>query len=83
MERIFKKLISRKLWLAAAGLATGIAMVFGIEEQAVSTVSGAVTAVVSVVTYILTEGRVDAASAKSAVDSVRNAAGTFELKENK
>ncbi len=63
-----RKLSSRKLWAAAAGIVTGLAMVFGLDEGTISSVAGAVVSLASVVTYIMTEGRVDAESAKKAVD---------------
>ena len=37
-------------------------MVFGVDENTISTVAGAVTTVASVVSYILSEGMVDAAA---------------------
>ena len=57
---IIKKLTSRKLWLALAGVATGIAVILGVEGSEISTVAGAVTALASVVSYIITEGKIDA-----------------------
>ena len=54
-----RKLSSRKLWAAVAGIVTGLAMVFGLDESTISTVAGAVVSVASVVAYILTEGKVD------------------------
>ncbi len=59
MEELVRKLTSRKLWLALAGIFTGIALTFGVDGSEVTTVAGAVTALASVVTYILTEGAVD------------------------
>ena len=56
-----RKLSSRKLWTAAAGVAAGLAMVFGLDEAAVSAVAGAVVSMASVLAYIITEGKVDAA----------------------
>ena len=69
-----RKLSSRKLWAAAAGIVTGLAMVFGLDEGTISNVAGAVLSVASVVTYI----KVDAESVKKAVEDVQSAAG--ELK---
>lgn len=57
-----KKLTSRKFLAALAGVATGLAMVFGVDEGAISMVAGAVTTAASVVSYILSEGMVDAAA---------------------
>jgi len=68
-----RKLGSRKLWAAAAGIVTGLAMVFGLDENTISTVAGAVVSVASVVAYIMAEGKVDAESVKKTVESVQNA----------
>ena len=59
------KLSSRKLWAAVAGIVTGLAMVFGLDENTISSVAGAVVSVASVVAYIVTEGKVDAQSVKT------------------
>lgn len=71
MSEIIRKLSSRKLWLAIAGVATGIALALGVEQSQITTVAGAVTAVVSVVTYIITEGKIDAAAVKTTQDTVK------------
>ena len=63
-----RKLSSRKLWAAIAGVVTGLAMVFGLDENTISSVAGAVVSVASVVSYIITEGKVDAAGVKKAAD---------------
>lgn len=73
MSTLMKKLSSRKLWAAVVGVVTGLAVVFGLDSNTISTVSGAVIAVASVVTYIVTEGKVDAAAVKDAVESVKKA----------
>ncbi len=69
-----RKLSSRKLWAAVAGIVTGLAMVFGLDEGTMSSVAGAVVSVSSVVAYIITEGKVDEAAAKKAVEEVKAAA---------
>jgi len=81
MGAILRKLSSRKLWLALAGVATGIAMGLGVQATDISVVAGAVTAVVSVVTYIVTEGRVDAAALKTAVEATQHAAQAVRQEE--
>lgn len=70
---MLKKLCSRKLWTAIAGVLAGVALAFGIDADVVSTVAGAVVSAVSVVTYIVTEGRIDAAAVGSAAQNVQNA----------
>ena len=73
-----QKLSSRKLWAAVAGLVMGLSMVFGLDENTVSTVSGAVVSVASVIAYIVTEGKVDAAAVGDAVGKVQDAVEAVE-----
>ena len=73
METLKRKLSSRKLWAAIVGVVAGLAMVFGLDESVITSVSGAVVSVASVITYIITEGRVDAAAVKQAVEDVQEA----------
>lgn len=71
-----RKLSSRKLWAAVAGVVTGLAMVFGLDESTISTVAGAVVSAASVVAYIMAEGKVDAEGVKNtliAADVVESA----------
>jgi phage shock protein PspC (stress-responsive transcriptional regulator) len=68
MKSVLRKLSSRKLWAAIAGAAVGIATIFGADTEAVSTVAGSVMTLFSVVAYIMTEGKVDAAHAASKGD---------------
>ncbi len=65
MRVLIRKLASRKFLAAVAGFVAGLAMVFGLDEGIMTTVTGAVTALASAVTYIVTEGGVDAAAAGS------------------
>ena len=81
MNEFLRKLSSRKLWMAIAGIATGIAMALGVEATDVSTVAGAITALVSVVTYIVTEGKVDAESVKNTIEITGDALDLFETKK--
>ena len=68
MQNFLKKLTSRKFLAALAGVATGLAMVFGVDETTISTVAGAVTTGASVVSYIMSEGMVDAAAVGAGKD---------------
>ncbi|NBI10277.1 hypothetical protein D1641_09685 [Colidextribacter sp. OB.20] len=68
-----RKLSSRKLWAAVAGIVTGLAMVFGLDEGAISSVAGAVVSVASVIAYIITEGKVDAEGVKKSVEDIQKA----------
>ena len=78
MNNIVRKLTSRKLWLAIAGVATGIAMVLGADASEIQTVAGAITSLVSAVTYIIVEGKVDAASVQNTVLTVEDALEVLE-----
>lgn len=57
-----KKLSSRKLWAAIVGVVVGLAAAFGIEGNEYAEVAGIVTSAVSVVAYIFSEAKVDAAA---------------------
>lgn len=73
------KLKSRKLWAAVVGVITGLAMVFGLDEHVVNTVAGAVVALGSLVTYIVTEGRIDAAAVDPVIQAVQDAANVISF----
>ncbi len=74
MGELVRKLSSRKLWAAVAGIVAGLAMVFGLDENVISTAAGAVVTIASVITYIVTEGKVDAESVGRAAEAARDAA---------
>ena len=79
MKDFMKKLGSRKLWTAIIGVVTGLGLAFGLDAGTISTISGAVVSVVSVITYIVTEGRIDAVALGKAGQNVQDAID--ELKE--
>lgn len=57
-----RKLSSRKLWAALVGVIVGIAAAFGITENEYAQVAGVVGSVVSIVSYIFGEAKIDAAA---------------------
>ena len=81
MNSVLRKLSSRKLWLAIAGVATGIAMVLGADSTDIQTVAGAITSLVSVITYIVTEGKIDAESVKNTIEITGDAIDILEKEE--
>ena len=85
MERSFwAKLKSRKLWLALIGAASDVAIAWGVDATVVETVAGAAVALVSVVAYIVTEGKVDAASVDLGADLAKQVLNAIEvIKETK
>ena len=54
-------------------MACGLAVTFGIDKGIVSSVCGAVMSVASLITYIVTEGRIDATAAADAADKIQSA----------
>ena len=55
-----RKLASRKFWALVAGVATSIIVLLGAGEDAAVKITGLITAVGSVMVYILAEAHVDA-----------------------
>ena len=78
MGNIMQKLTSRKLWMAIAGVATGIAMALGADGSEVITIAGAVTTIITTVTYVIIEGRIDAERIKNAIVGGQTIVDTLE-----
>lgn len=64
--------------MAIAGIATGVAMALGVDSTEITSVAGAVVALVSCVTYIITEGQIDAESVRNTIVEVQEAVDTLE-----
>ena len=60
------KLTSRKLWVAIAGIISGIVLIVN-----GNTVEGTSTLVASIVGYLLAEGFIDATRVKAVIDSMK------------
>ena len=71
MKTFVRKLSSRKLWAAIVGVVVGVAAAFGIDGNDWAEIAGIVTSAASVISYIFSEGSVDAALESSAM-SVNN-----------
>ena len=81
MKTFLNKLSSRKFLTCVAGVVMGLCMIFGLDENAVNVISGAVVAFGSAITYIYTEGKIDAAAiekVKETVDKVQDAVDTVD-----
>ena len=77
-----QKLKSTKLWACIAGVGVGIAIYMGADADTIQTVAGAVTALASVITYIITEGRVDFAAVTQTVELIGEAVEALEDEED-
>lgn len=60
-----RKLTSRKLWIAVAGLVSGLVLAFGGTEDKAQMISGLILQLASVIGYLLAEGLTDVASMES------------------
>lgn len=78
MELLIGKLTSRKFLTCVAGFIMGICVAFGIDEGAVSVIAGAVTSIASVVSYIITEGKIDAEAVDKMTGGIKDAIDVFE-----
>ena len=79
---VLKKFGSRKFLMAAAGVVTGIAMIFGVSANDANTISGAMVAAVSAVSYIIAEGRIDAAGAAKVATALQDAQAAADTVKN-
>ena len=64
-----EKLTSRKLWAAVAGFVAGLAVVFGLDQDVITQVAGLVGSIASVIAFVVTEGKIDAASAAAKTET--------------
>lgn len=78
MKNLAKKFTSRKFLAALAGLVSGLAVIFGLDESIVAAFSGAILSAASLITYIITEGRVDAEAVKNTVIGIQKAADSLD-----
>lgn len=81
MGEFLRKLSSRKLWMAIAGVATGIAMALGADATEITTVAGGIMALISAVTYIVVEGKIDAEGVKNAITEIQDGIEVFDDKD--
>lgn len=79
---MWKKLTSRKLWLALAGVFTGIALILGADAEEIQTIAGAITSLISVVTYIVVEGKIDADGVKGTILELQEVTDLLEEEED-
>ena len=82
MKEFLGKLKSRKFLTCIAGVIMGLCMVFGLDENAVNTIAGAITSMGSIAIYIYTEGKVDAAAVNGIKDTVTKIEDAAEAVDN-
>ena len=70
-KSFWEKIKSRKLWLAILNAAAGIAIALGADNNIVQIALGAGLALLSAVSYIVVEGKVDAAAVDLSSDAIK------------
>lgn len=70
-KSFWEKFKSRKLWLAVLNAAAGIAIALGADNNIVQIALGAGLALLSAVSYIIVEGKVDAAAVDLSSDAIK------------
>jgi len=72
MKTLLRKLSSRKLWTAIAGIVVGITAAFGIEGNEYAQIAGIITSAISVASYLFGESKIDAARVQSSAENRKN-----------
>lgn len=70
MKDFLRKITSRKFLACIAGLASGVALAYGADAETVQTISGAAMSIISILTYVIAEGKIDAAAIKQTVEVI-------------
>lgn len=70
-KSFWEKIKSRKLWLAILNAAAGIAIALGADNNIVQIALGVGLALLSAVSYIVVEGKVDAAAVDLSSDAIK------------
>lgn len=67
------KLTSRKFWIAVSQIIAGLLIVFNFTDNTATVISGAIVSLSSAIIYIVTEGKIDAASVSQACQDIQEA----------
>ena len=73
MKAFFKKFGSRKFIATILGIGAGVALIFGVDGDAICKIAGAVVSLVSTYAYIRTEGKIDAERIKQTANEIQEA----------
>ena len=64
---IKEKLTSRKFWVTLVSILTGVAQLLGADGELAEILGGVALALIPSVIYVITEGKIDAESAKNLI----------------
>lgn len=70
MKNILKKISSRKFIACLIGVVVGIATTFGVDGGIISDVAGLIVTLVSSVSYMVVEGKIDKAAVNTIIDAI-------------
>ena len=79
---LIRKLSSRKLWMAIAVVTGGISVAMGNDATEIQSVSGLVTALLGSAAYIITEGKIDAASVGNIIQNAEDIKESIDAVED-
>lgn len=82
ISTLIRKLSSRKLWMAIAVVSGGISVAMGNDASDVQSVAGLVSALIGSVAYIITEGKIDAASVGNILQSAEDVKNALDAVED-
>ena len=82
MQAFLKKITSRKFLSCVAGVVLGVCMIFGLDENVVNVIAGAITSLSSVIIYIYTEGKIDAAAVQKVQDTAEKVTDAIDAVNN-
>lgn len=74
MQTFIRKITSRKFIVAVVGIIVGLAAAFGIEENEYAQMVGLIGSIVSAISYIIGEAKVDAAGAQKNEAAIKETA---------
>lgn len=63
----------KKILTAIIGVISGLAIIFGVDQGDVSTISGAVVSLFSIVSYLVAEGKIDVERIRGTAEEINNA----------
>ncbi len=72
MKEFLKKLTSRKLLTAIGGMISGLLILFGVDAGVAGVLAGSAVIIISAVTYIIVEGKLDAQAIIEALNKTKD-----------
>lgn len=70
MKEILSKLTSRKFIACLIGVIVGIATTFGVDGGIITDVAGLIVTLISSVSYMIVEGKIDKAAINTIIDAI-------------